>query len=315
MPDIPKDYKRLEGSERHPAKHAEWLGSTDEHEKLEVTIVLRRRKDGPSPPGFDYFAKTPPAQRQRMPEDQFAAKYGAHPEDIKRVEEFARSQGLAVEEVHAARRSVRVSGTVAQMEKAFAVKLGRYRHTVLRRRGGRPQEEVYRGLDGFVHLPAGLIEIVVGVFGLDNRNITKHNGADPPVTVPLSTQTIAQLYDFPANQAAGQIIGILSTQGYLSSDISTLRRKSAPGYRRLGGWIGQWRIRGCRNHSGYLHRRPGGARRGGRGLFSAGHRTGVGRPLLQGRASRPRRSAVLRDFFQLLYLRRRRSGPRSPTKV
>jgi hypothetical protein len=85
------------------------------------------------------------------------------------------------------------------MEKAFAVKLGRYRHTVLRRRGGRPQEEIYRGRDGFIHPPAGLTEIVVGVFDLDNRNITKHNRADPPVTVLLSTQTIAQLYDFPAN--------------------------------------------------------------------------------------------------------------------
>ncbi len=228
MPDIPKDYKRLEGSERHPSGLAEWLGPVGEHEKVEVTIVLRRRKDGPPPPDFDYFAQTPPHRRQRMPEERFAAKYGAHPDEIRRVEEFARAHGLTVVEAHAARRTVKVSGSAAQMEKAFSVKLGRYRHTVLRRRGGRPQEEIYRGFDGFVHLPVGLAEIVVGVFGLDNRNITKHNGADPPITNPISTQTITKLYDFPTNQAAGQIIGIVSVAGYLSSDINATFGGSPP---------------------------------------------------------------------------------------
>ena len=69
---------------------------------------------------------------------------------------------------------------------------------------------------------------VVGVFGLDNRTITKHNGADPPNTVPISTQTITQLYDFPTNFAAGQTIGIVSVAGYLGSDISATFAGSPP---------------------------------------------------------------------------------------
>jgi kumamolisin len=228
MADIPRGYKRLEGSLRHPSRNAELLGPADDAERLEVTISLRRRTDGVPLPDFDHFAKTPPNQRPRMSQRSFAADYGAHPDDIKRVEEFARSHGLTVVEAHPARRTVRVAGTVAQMSKAFAVTLGRYRHTVVRTRNGKPEEEIYRGRDGFINIPGDLDKIIVGVFGLDNRTITKHNGADPPNTVPISTKTITQLYDFPTNFAAGQTIGIVSVAGYLASDISATFAGSPP---------------------------------------------------------------------------------------
>jgi kumamolisin len=218
----PKGYKRLAGSERHPAKGAEYLGPVDAHEKFTVTITLRRRLDGAPVPDFDYFAKTPFVERQRIPEESFATQYGAHPEEIRRVEEFARTHGLRVVEAHAARRSVLVQGTAEQMSRAFSVTLGRYRHTIVRRRRGQPEVETYRGRDGFVHVPNELSEIVTGVFGLDNRTIAKHNSPDPPSTTPLPTTEITKLYDFPANQAAGQTIGIVSAAGgYLASDINS----------------------------------------------------------------------------------------------
>ncbi|MGB7727174.1 MAG: choice-of-anchor D domain-containing protein [Candidatus Acidiferrum sp.] len=228
MPDIPKGYHALAGSERHPSKGTELLGPADPKEKFTITISLRRRPDGPPLPDFDYFEKTPPDERQRLPEQSFAAKYGALPADVKLVEEFAHSHGLTVVESDLARRTVQVSGTVEQMSKAFGVKLGRYRHSIVRRRGGKPETETYRGRDGFIHIPNDLKDIVVGVFGLDNRTITKHNSADPPNTVPLSTTEITKLYDFPKNFAAGQTIGIVSVAGYLASDISSTFGGSPP---------------------------------------------------------------------------------------
>jgi kumamolisin len=228
MSEIPKGYKRLAGSERHPSKSAELLGPSDANEIFTVTIVLRRRTDGPPPPDFEYFEKTPPGERQRLPEGRFAAQYGAHPDDIRPVEEFAQSHGLTVVESNAARRSVKVSGSVEQMSKAFGVTLGRYRHTIVRRRGNEPETETYRGRDGFIHVPENLKEIVTGVFGLDNRTVSKSNGADPPGTAPLPTTEITKLYDFPTNFAAGQIIGIVSEGGYLASDINSTFAGSPP---------------------------------------------------------------------------------------
>jgi len=207
-PRIPEGYKRIEGSDRRPSAKARLLGPADPSEKFSVTIVLRRRPDGPPIPDHDFFLTTPPHQRQRMPADEFAAKYGALPTDIDKVVAFARAQGLEVVETHPARRTVVVSGTVAQMEKSFAVKLGRYEHEVVRRHGEKPRTETYRGRDGFVHVPADLAEIVVGIFGLDNRRITKLNGGDPPNTNTISIIQATQLYNFPNNSAAGQTIGL-----------------------------------------------------------------------------------------------------------
>lgn len=221
MSEIPKGYKRLEGSQRHPSKNAELLGPADPNEQFEVTIVLRRRTDGAPLPDFDYFMKTPPQDRQRMPQESFATKYGAHMEELRRVEEFARSHGLTIVASNSARRTVQVRGSVEQMNRAFGVALNRYRHMITTQKRGQPKEEIYRGRDGFIHLPTELREIVVGVFGLDNRTIAQRNsGVDPPGTAPLSTQEITKLYDFPTNFAAGQTIGIVSLGGYLMSDIS-----------------------------------------------------------------------------------------------
>jgi kumamolisin len=47
----------------------------------------------------------------------------ADPGDLDRVTEFAAAQALTVVESSPARRSVRVAGTVAQMEAAFGVRL------------------------------------------------------------------------------------------------------------------------------------------------------------------------------------------------
>jgi len=224
---VPKNYRQVEGSERRPSATAKLLGPADPNETFTVTIVLRRRPDGPPPPDFDSFL-APPRQRQRMSQDEFGAKYGASAGDIKKVVDFLNGEGMKVVESNAARRTVVASGTVAQMNKAFGVKLGRYQHEVRRRRGEKPQTETYRGRDGFVHVPQELAPIVVGVFGLDNRRITKRANADPPNTNPISVATVRQLYNFPTNSASGQNIGIFSEEGYQQSDINSTFSGSPP---------------------------------------------------------------------------------------
>lgn len=217
---IPDDYRPLAGSERRPGKHARFRGPADPDEVFSVTISIRRRPDCSPLPTFDDFAAIPPARRRRMSPDAFAAAYGAAAEDIEKVEEFARSHGLTVVEAHAARRTVVVSGSVAKMSRAFSVELGRYEHEIEIKRGVKPHTEIYRGRNGVVHIPAHLEGIILGVFGLDNRTITRANAADPPNTTPLSVPVVAGLYDYPQNSAAGQTIGIFSLSGYAIGDIN-----------------------------------------------------------------------------------------------
>ncbi len=121
MPTVPKNYRRLTGSERKPGSSAKLLGPADPAETFTVTIVLRRGPGGPPVPDASYYLRTPPVQRRRLPNDDFARKSGADEADIDKVTGFANAQGLTIVETHVARRPVVVSGTVAQFNEAFRI--------------------------------------------------------------------------------------------------------------------------------------------------------------------------------------------------
>src|ERR1700744_1311374 len=93
---LPDGYVPVKGSERRPSKTARLLGPADDAETFKVTIVLRRRPDGEAVPDFDYYAQTPPAKRRPLSEEGFANKYGAHPDEIRKVSEFVEKAGLNV---------------------------------------------------------------------------------------------------------------------------------------------------------------------------------------------------------------------------
>ena len=85
----------------------------------------------------------------------------------KRLRISPEATGSRVEETHAARRTVVVSGTVAQFNRAFDVTLQNYEHEVERSSRSVRRTERYHSYDGFIDVPADLAEIIVGVFGLD----------------------------------------------------------------------------------------------------------------------------------------------------
>jgi kumamolisin len=224
MSSIPQGYRRLQGSERRPSPSAKALDIANPNESFAVTIVLRRRLNGAPLPDHDFFLNTPPSQRQRMSSSEFAVLYGASNEDIDKVIKFVTAHHLTVVDAHAARRTVIVSGTVQRMESFFATRLGRFEHQIVHGATDQPTKERYRGLDGFIHIPEDLEGIIVGVFGLDNRTVTKRNRSnddDPPNTTPLTVPQVTSLYDFPDQSASGQTIAIFSESGYKAEDITT----------------------------------------------------------------------------------------------
>jgi len=220
MPDLTPDPNSLpakvalSGSERAPMEGAKLTGPTDPHQLVEVSIILKQRR------ALDLEH----LQGKILSHDDFATAYGADPEHLERVRAFARAHHLRVidspDEI--ARRTIKVQGTVANLEKAFGVTLNDYGHP-----GGR-----YRGRTGSIHIPAELEEVIQGVFGLDNRPQAKpHNrvrapsGASDaaPPNVSYTPVQVAQLYSFPTGvTGAGQTIGIIELGGgYNPSDITT----------------------------------------------------------------------------------------------
>ena len=211
MPEVPSTYQRIEGTNRSPMPGATRVGDADPAERASVSIRIRRRAGAPPLGDFSQSAQ-PPA---RLTHEEFAATYGADPADIERVKAFASEHGLTVEQTSIPRRTVVLAGTVAQLSGAFAVELGRYQ----------AGETSYRGREGYVRLPADLVPIVEGVFGLDNRPQARplfRAAATAQAVTPLTPPEVARLYNFPTGiNTAGQCIGLLEfSAGYQPADIT-----------------------------------------------------------------------------------------------
>ncbi|MGD0636543.1 MAG: alkaline phosphatase family protein [Nitrososphaerales archaeon] len=209
----------LPGSERAPLPGARISGKVDLTETAHVTVVLR--------PTAASSAKRSAALKvvgTRTSDDhpyptreEFAADFGARAEEFARVESFAREYGLSVAEESAVRRSVTLSGTLAQLSRAFGVTLRRYRHP----RG------IFRGRTGPIYLPADLAPLVLAVLGLDNRpqakshlRILKKKAAQAAAS--YTPPQVAGLYDFPSNlDGSGQSIAIVELGGgFTATDLN-----------------------------------------------------------------------------------------------
>jgi len=213
MAENPAASRALGNSQHGLAPGAARIGASDPNETISVTIRVRPRPGAPSQPDLNALAATPLRQRTHLSREEYAATYGSAQADLDQVAAFARSQGLTVVETSAARRSVVVSGTAAQLSQAFGVELHRYRTST----------ETYRSHEGAIHVPENLADVVESVHGFDNRQVGKplfRGVATAQSTSPLTPPEVAKLYQFPTGSAAGQTIGILEFGGgYKIADV------------------------------------------------------------------------------------------------
>lgn len=149
----------LPGSERKVAQGATVIGNCDPAERIEVFVMLRRQQQAQ----FDALMKrieAGDASVKPLSREALAQDYGAAPADIAKVRAFAAAHGLTVAREDPAARSVLLSGTIAQFQSAFEVKLERYQHHTAGQ---------FRGRTGTISVPDDLHGVVEAVLGLDNR--------------------------------------------------------------------------------------------------------------------------------------------------
>jgi kumamolisin len=202
----------VEGSHRVALPGAKALGPANAHAVIEVLVKVCRKKE------IGELKERPKAVMSRS---AVGSDYGASDADIAAVSDTFRKLGLQVVKSNPATRSVDLSGSVAEMEKAFQVKLFDYEHS----------DENYRGRVGDVFVPLALKGIVVGVFGLDDRRVARrrrhhetYRGASKDQSsVPDSWYLPKELgtrYNFPPGDGTNQAIGLLEFGGgYFPGDL------------------------------------------------------------------------------------------------
>jgi len=219
----------LKGSERTAVAHSRVVGPADPAERFEVSIIVRRRA------AQVLHARTAALAAGnrgigQLTREQFAAQHGADAPDMAAVRTFAGKHDLRVVQEHAARRTMVLSGTVAQFAGAFAVELNAVAHP----------DGTYRGRTGPIHLPAELDGIVEAVLGLDNRPQAKPHfrlrsavsersasgrlktRAHASPSVSYTPVQVAALYGFPTGTGKGQCVGIVELGGgFRPADLKT----------------------------------------------------------------------------------------------
>ena len=216
----------LPGSEKKAAAGAVRVKPTPPKSKLTVSVILKRKKP------LKVNKRSGPANGPlRVTRSEFKRDHAADPDAMKQVKAFAREYKLKVERdpTSAVRRTLQLTGTAANMQKAFGVSL--------------EQKSVdgaeYRVREGGIHLPETLVDAVEAVVGLDNRPQAKAHfrlrGAQAEAASDSLSYTpvqVAEAYQFPAKASgAGQTIGIIELGGgYRTKDLTayfkTLNQKA-----------------------------------------------------------------------------------------
>lgn len=210
----------IQGSERSPVRGARVIRNANPDQVIEVSVRLRPK----SPAEHTELRKalmSPSRDKRVRPISRrdYEVTHGASPEDLAKIKQFAAENSLKVMETgnELARRTVVLSGTVANLQKAFGVELKEYSH---------PSGN-FRGRLGSLSIPSDYADIIEGVFGLDDRpQAFPHNRRMPrtPGVRALSVQTshdpneVGRLYNFPTNDGSGQCIGMIELGGGFGAD-------------------------------------------------------------------------------------------------
>lgn len=179
------DLVPLPGSGR-PRAGQPSLGLTDPADRIDLTVVVRRRGRG---------------------------LLGADRSIMQRVERFARSSGLEVTDADALRRCVCLAGSAAACGAAFGVRLERFAAATGEHRGHR----------GPVRIPGSLRLHLLAVLGFDDRALARTQFRPFPsapgiaaraAAVSYTPPAVAALYGFPAGtDGSGQTIAFLELGG------------------------------------------------------------------------------------------------------
>lgn len=189
----------LKGSEKQLSSKTKIVSDADSNEDVQITITVRRGKDGQN----------------------------ADDGDIDKVKSFAEEFDLSMDDCDKQKRAIVVSGKIENICKAFQVNL---------KVAESPNIGQFRARTGSIYVPDGLKDIITSVLGLDDRPQAKPNFRILKKKVfikPLKSTTksftpieLSQIYNFPKATGKNQTIAIIELGGgFYQKDIDAYLKK------------------------------------------------------------------------------------------
>lgn len=214
--------KMLHGHVPKMVRYLTALGDFPVTNRLSLAIGLTL----PNPPALNEFLAqlynpASPQFHKFLTPEEFTARFGPATTDYAAVENFANANGLTITRTHGNRLLLDVSGSVAQIEKAFHITLRTYRHPSENRNFFAPDTEPSVASS----LP------IADVSGLNNYSRPlPHLVLRPKTASPRNGSSSSGSYlgdDFRAAYApgatqdgTGQTVGLFQADGFYAGDIA-----------------------------------------------------------------------------------------------
>lgn len=190
----------LAGSERPPAPGLRSAKPADPTERMEVTVVLRRRAPLPEQPSG------------HLTREALAEGHGASDADLKLATDTFTRLGADVVSTDAASRRLRLAGTVGTLSRIFGTSLDSATST-----GPGGEAVTHRHRTGGLTVPASLDGVVTAVLGLDDRPQARPQFRIVPLAAAATSYSppdLGKVYAFPTGtDGSGQTVAILELGG------------------------------------------------------------------------------------------------------
>ena len=210
---------------------ARFVGRLSATQSIRIVLVLPLRNQEE----LDSFLKElydpkSPSYRHFLTVDEFTAKFGPTQQDYDAVIGFAEAHGLTVVGTSRNRVNLDVTGSVANIEAAFHLKMGMYMHPTENRMFYAPDREPTPDLTVRLWHIAGLDNYSIPQPLLVHKNVTAlNNQAAQPIATTgsgpsasfLGSDMRAAYYGGTALTGSGQSLGLLEFYGTNLSDLNT----------------------------------------------------------------------------------------------
>ncbi|MGO9293014.1 MAG: protease pro-enzyme activation domain-containing protein [Streptosporangiaceae bacterium] len=203
----------LPGSERAALPSATAVGTIDESERIQITLITRRMAELP---------RDPDGAPVRLSRDELRQRHGSDPAEQALVADVLTGLGLEVTDRDPAGRRLQAAGPALQLARAFGAELRLVTSTA-----PDSAQVRHRYREGGLQVPAELDGIVVAVLGLDNRPQARpqlrRRAAAAAQQVSYTPPQVAEAYQFPAGtDGSGQLIAVIELGGgFAASDLDT----------------------------------------------------------------------------------------------
>ena len=207
-------------------RQAVQAGSLPSTQLIQLAIMLPLRNQGalndllsqlkdPSSPNYQKFLSV----------DQFTNQFGPTVDDYQKVVSFAQSNGFTVTDTPQNRLAVFVSASVAQIEKAFNIKMNLYQHLTEDRTFFAPDREPTVNLDVPLWHIAGLdnysIPRPLYRKGAEGSDVQANATGSGPGSSFLGSDRRVAYYGGTSLNGAGQTVALFELDGYALSDVQT----------------------------------------------------------------------------------------------